>query len=86
MAGVTASPEDALVLSAQGDRATPEALLNSLTAENALEQLSGLPHNLFFPVSLKDFFTRWVENVFIGTNPARRDHRTDQPTRPTQAA
>ena len=86
MAAATTSSEDTLVLSAQGDRATPEALLNSLTAANALEQLSGLPQNLFFPASLKDFFTRWVENVFSSTNPARRDLRTDQPTRPTQAA
>ena len=85
MAGVATSPEDTLVLSGQGDRATPEALLNSFTAENALEQLSGLPHNLFFPARLKDFFTRWVANVFSNTNPARRDLHYEQPTRPTQA-
>ena len=85
MAAITTSADDALVLSGQGDRATPEALLRSLTASNATEQLSGLPRNLFFATNLSDFFSQWVESVFIGTNPARRDHRSEQPTRPSQA-
>ena len=85
MAAITTSADDPLVLSGQGDRATPEALLRSLTASNATEQLSGLPRNLFFATNLSDFFSQWVECVFTGTNPARRDHRSEQPTRPSQA-